>query len=215
MYGFVIPNAGIALITSLLAGEKLTLTRCMVGAGKIPADVDPATLTDLVQPVAQATSTVPSVSENQMKMMVEYRNDLNDGLETGFWLSEFGVFARGKDGAEVLLYYGGLDDYPQWVNPYTQGAIDVRRFPILIGVSHACTVVLEYHAGAFITADDIKNKYVERSGDSMEGNLIMCENATVTGIPDPIEGTDAVPLVYLQHRLQSLHTSFQNLIQGG
>ena len=57
MYGFIVPNAGRDLITSLLAGEQLILTRCMVGTGQVPVEVQPTTLTDLVQPIAQATST--------------------------------------------------------------------------------------------------------------------------------------------------------------
>lgn len=155
MYGFLIPNAGRDLVTTLLAGDNLILTRCMVGAGKVPEGVEPATLTDLVQPVAQATSTIPLVTKNQMDMTVEYRNDLNGGLENGFYLSEFGVFARGKDGAEVMIYYGCLDDHPQWVQAHTQGAVEVRRFPIAVGVSNTVEVHLEYHADAFMTAENV------------------------------------------------------------
>ncbi|MBS5166311.1 MAG: hypothetical protein KHY77_11220, partial [Butyricicoccus pullicaecorum] len=76
MYGFLIPKVGIELLTTLLAGETLTITRCMVGSGKVPEGVEPSALTDLVQPVAQATSTVPLVTKNQIDMTVEYRNDL-------------------------------------------------------------------------------------------------------------------------------------------
>ena len=65
MYGFIVPNAGRDLITSLLAGEQLILTRCMVGTGQVPAEVQPTTLTDLVQPIAQATSTEPLVKGNR------------------------------------------------------------------------------------------------------------------------------------------------------
>lgn len=155
MYGFVIPQAGLALLTTLLAGETLTLTRCMVGAGQVPEGVEPTTLTDLVQPVAQATSTAPLVHGNQVDLTVEYRNDLNGGLETGFYLSEFGIFARGRDGAEVLVYYGSLGDYPQWVPPAAQGAVEVRRFPVAIGVANAPEVVLDYNAAAFLTAEDV------------------------------------------------------------
>ena len=84
MYGFIVPNAGRDLITSLLAGEQLILTRCMVGTGQVPAEVQPTTLTDLVQPIAQATSTEPLVKGNQVDFTIEYRNDLNGGLDSGF-----------------------------------------------------------------------------------------------------------------------------------
>ncbi len=112
-------------------------------------------LTDLVQPVAQATSTVPLVTKNQIDMTVEYRNDLNGGLETGFYLSEFGVFARNQAGAEVMIYYACFDDHPQWVQAHTGGAVEVRRFPIAVGVSNTVEVHLDYHADAFMTAENV------------------------------------------------------------
>ena len=143
------------LLTGLLAGDTLTITRCMVGTGQVPAETQPTALTDLVAPIAQATSTQPLVHGQQVDFTIEYRNDLQGGLESGFYLREFGVFARAKDGADVMIYYGNLGDYPQWVQPYTQGAVEVRRFPVAIGVSNAPTVILEYNADAFMTAEDV------------------------------------------------------------
>lgn len=155
MYGFIIPAKGMELLTGLLAGDTLTITRCMVGTGQVPAETQPTALTDLVQPISQATSTQPLVHGQQVDFTIEYRNDLHGGLESGFYLREFGVFARAKDGADVMIYYGNLGDYPQWVQPYTQGAVEVRRFPVAIGVSNAPTVILEYNADAFMTAEDV------------------------------------------------------------
>ena len=155
MYGFIIPAKGMELLTGLLAGDTLTITRCMVGTGQVPAETQPTALTDLVQPIAQATSTQPLVHGQQVDFTIEYRNDLHGGLESGFYLREFGVFARAKNGADVMIYYGNLGDYPQWVQPYTQGAVEVRRFPVAIGVSNAPTVILEYNADAFMTAEDV------------------------------------------------------------
>lgn len=156
MYGFLIPAKGRELIASLLAGDTLTITRCMVGEGAPQEGVEPAELTDLVKPIAQATSTAPIVNRQQVDLTVEYRNDLNGGLENGFYLSEFGIFARGKNGAEVLIYYACLGDYPQYVQPYKEGgAVDVRRFPIAIGVSNTQNVHLDYSADAFLTAENL------------------------------------------------------------
>ena len=108
MYGFIIPAKGMELLTGLLAGDTLTITRCMVGTGQVPAETQPTALTDLVQPIAQATSTQPLVHGKQVDFTIQYRNDLHGGLENGFYLREFGVFARDKSGAEVMIYYGNL-----------------------------------------------------------------------------------------------------------
>ena len=59
-------------------------------------------------PVAAATSTVPTYDGASVKMIVEYRSDLNGGLDEGFWLNEFGIYAYDPDEGEVLIYYGCL-----------------------------------------------------------------------------------------------------------
>ncbi len=41
---------------------------------------------------------------------------------------------------------------PQWVQAHTGGAVEVRRFPIAVGVSNTVEVHLDYHADAFMTA---------------------------------------------------------------
>ena len=102
------------LLAKLGTGEQLQITRIMVGKGELAEGQNPADFTDLVQPVAQATSTLPLVKENTLSFIVEYRNDLNGGLEEGFWLKEFGVFAQDGEN-EILLYYATLGDFPQYV----------------------------------------------------------------------------------------------------
>ena len=152
-YGFVITRQGLDLITKLLIPTDLILTRIMVGNGKTDSTSDPANFTDLISPMAQGTSTVPVVQNHQLEFTVEYRNDLNGGLTTGFWLNEFGIFAQDPDLGEILLYYANLGDYPQWVHPFVMGALDVRRYPVSIGLSNDANVILQYPANAFITSE--------------------------------------------------------------
>lgn len=155
IYGFTPTNAGRTLIAGLLAGETLTITKTMVGSGK-PASLDAmAALTDLVEPVAQATSTTPVHSANAVTLTVEYRSDLNGGLKEGFYINEYGIFAKTATSAETLIFYGCLGDHPQWVYPYSPGvAPDVRDFPVKIQISSEVEVQIDYHADAFITAEE-------------------------------------------------------------
>lgn len=154
-YGFFVPAAGRSYIAGLMAGETLEISRIMVGSGKPATLEDMASLTDLVAPVAQGTSTEPLRKGDSVEMVVEYRSDLNGGLSTGFWLNEFGVFAMDGDD-EVMIYYGCLGDFPQWVSAYNDGAIDVRRYPVSLKVSADVEVVISYPAMAFMTADDVE-----------------------------------------------------------
>ena len=156
-YGCTITRRGRNLITKIMAEKMpLTLTRTMVGSGICPEGVFPGDLEDLVEPVAAATSNEPMYDEDTVHMTIEYRSDLNGGLDHGFWIREFGVYAKDLDGEEVLLYYGTLGDYPQWVSAYSKNGVDTRRFPISITVGEGATVIIDYSPEAFMTAEDVK-----------------------------------------------------------
>lgn len=155
LYGFTPTNAGRGLIASLLAGETLTITRAMVGSGKPDSLAAMAALTDLVAPVARATSTTPVRTEDAVSLTVEYRSDMNGGLQEGFSINEYGLFAKTAESAETLIFYGCLGDHPQWVYPYSPGvAPDVRDYPVKIQISSEVNVQIDYHADAFITAEE-------------------------------------------------------------
>ena len=155
-YGGTVTVKGRDLISHLLTGETIELTRIVVGSGEMPEGVEPIDMEDLVTPVALASSTVPTVKDGVLSMTVEYRNDMNGGLETGFWLREFGIFAKtdAEDAEEILLYYATLGDSPQPVNAYTDNRIDTRRYPISIALALDAKVTVVYNPGAFITAED-------------------------------------------------------------
>lgn len=155
-YGFAVTDKGRNLIAKLVAGKQLSLSRIMVGSGSCPDDTEPRALTDLVEPVAAATSTVPVYDGASVKMIVEYRSDLNGGLERGFWLREFGVYAFDPDDGEVLIYYGCLGDYPQWVSAASETGVDVRRFPVAIVIGDDSGVEVDYSCEAWITSEDLK-----------------------------------------------------------
>ena len=155
LYGFTPTTAGRGLLASLLAGQTLTITRAMVGSGKPDSLEAMAGLTDLVAPVARATSTTPVRTGDAVSLTVEYRSDMNGGLQEGFSINEYGLFAKTADSAETLIFYGCLGDHPQWVYPYTPGvAPDIRDYPVKIQISSEVNVQINFHADAFITAEE-------------------------------------------------------------
>lgn len=165
-YGGTVTVKGRNLITSLIAGETIELTRIMVGTGAMPEGVEPIDMTDLVSPIAEATSTVPIVEDEVLRMTVEYRNDLNGGLKEGFWLREFGIYAKTENSEEILLYYATLGDSPQPVNAYKDNRIDIRRYPLVIALAFTDDVEVKYDPGSFVTAgevDDLVDSKVKSS----------------------------------------------------
>ena len=154
MYGFVITTAGEAMLARAAAGEALVLDAVMVGRGVVESAAAAKALNTLIDPVAAATSTAPAVSGNQISMTVEYRNDLNGGVEAGFALSEFGISAHVGDDPAALLYYGSLGDAPQPVKPASEG-LDVHRFPVAIAVTGEVSVTLGFPTEGFLTEEDL------------------------------------------------------------
>lgn len=158
-YGFAITDKGRHLIAKLVAGKQLELSRIMVGSGSCPDNTKPRTLTNLINPVAAATSTIPVYDGASVQMIVEYRSNLNGGLDHGFWLREFGIYANDPDEGEVLIYYGSLGDYPQWVSAASTTGVDVRRFPVTIVIGDDSGVAVNYSCEAWITAEDLDAYY--------------------------------------------------------
>lgn len=169
-YGFVITNAGQRLIAKLAAGKKLALSRVVVGSGSADEGDNIRELTDLVMPVAEAASSLPVYNGSTVQMQVEYRSDMNGGLQQGFWLNEFGIFAIDPDDGEILLYYGTLGDYPQYVTPSDHG-VDVRRFPVCIFIGEGKGVTVQYNCSSFMTAEDMKEYVTAEVMPDIEGNI--------------------------------------------
>lgn len=225
MYGFVITTAGESMLARASAGETLTITGVQVGKGVVASAAAAKALTALVDFVANATSSEPAVSGSQLSMIVEYRNDLGGGLDEGFDLSEFGIFASVGDDSAALLYYASLGDAPQPVQPESAG-LDVHRFPVAVAVTGELTVTLDYPAGAFVSADELDGyipitqkgaaggvaslgsdgkipegqlpsmDYLPTAGGTMTGAIAMGGNK-ITGLAAPTENADAATKKYV------------------
>ena len=171
-YGFVITEAGNSLLASMVAGQTLTITKAVMGEGTADNAEAARQLTNLITPGPEATSTTPTVDGNSVNMIVEYRSDLNGGLQEGFWIGEFGIFGKVGDGAETMIGYGSLGDAKQYVSAYVSGtAPDVRRYPISITVTTGIQVDVNYPAEAWMTAEDVADYFNETLKPDLEDGL--------------------------------------------
>ena len=171
-YGFVITEAGNSLLASMVAGQTLTITKAVMGEGTADNAEAARQLTNLITPGPEATSTTPTVDGNAVNMIVEYRSDLNGGLQEGFWIGEFGIFGKVGDGAETMIGYGSLGDAKQYVSAYVSGtAPDVRRYPISITVTTGIQVDVNYPAEAWMTAEDVADYFNGTLKPDLENGL--------------------------------------------
>lgn len=189
------------------AGETLTLTGVKAGSGTVSSETAAKALTGLVSVECDGTSSAPAVSGGQVSMIVEIRNDVEGGLDTGFLLSEFGVFAKVGDDQPALLYYAALGgDKAQQVLAYSEG-LDVHRFPVAIAVTGEIAVTLGYPAGAFVTQEELEaslaqldmSGFVQKAGDTMTGPLVLPG--------DPTASLQAAPKQYVDSVASTLNTA--------
>ena len=171
-YGFVITEAGNSLLASMVAGQTLTITKAVMGEGTADNAEAARKLTNLITPGPEATSTEPTVDGNNVNMIVEYRSDLNGGLQEGFWIGEFGIFGKVGNGAETMIGYGSLGDAKQYVSAYVAGAApDVRRYPVSITVTTGIQVDVAYPAEAWMTAEDVAEYFNQTLKPDLEESL--------------------------------------------
>ena len=114
-------------------------------------------------------------------MTIEYRSDLNGGLKEGFWLREFGVYAKTAETEEILLYYATLGDSPQPVNPLKDGRVDIRRYPISISLALDLNVQVMYNPGAFVSSADAQKIIEQMVNEKIKS--VSCSVSTTITIP--------------------------------
>ena len=171
-YGFVITNAGNNLLNNMVAGEKLTITKVVMEKGTAESAEAARQLTAPIDPGPDGTSTKPTVEGNAVSLIVEYRSDLNGGLNEGFWIGGFAVYGKTDTSAEIMMYYGSLGDKKQYVSAYVSGtAPDVRRYPVSITVKDGIKVDVSYPAEAWMTAEDVADYFNGTLKPDLEGNL--------------------------------------------
>jgi len=156
--GLAITTAGRALLVKLAAtGRVLTLTRVVFGSGKLPTDTTIADFqnqTALVAPIVEGTSTTPIFENDALSMVLEFRSDMHGGLDHDISINEYGVYASDPDGADVLLLYGNLGDYPDTVAAYQPGVITTRGYPLSITITSVPDVRIDFTASAFLTSQE-------------------------------------------------------------
>lgn len=156
MDGTIITKKGIQLLVKLMATEgMLKITRVSVGTGILPNGYDPASLLDIVQykmdgmiaeckadgDIAQITMQISSV-----------------GIETGFTMTEMGVFAEDPDIGEILYAYLDMREDPQYV--YAEGGAAQKFIEITldIAISEATKVTTYINPSSMITRKEFEEE---------------------------------------------------------
>ena len=113
MNGTIVTKKGLHLITKLMAAKKTFIfTRAAVGTGKLLPNYDPSMMLDLIEYKMDGdiTSCIAYAEEASATFQVS-----SVGIETGFFISEAGLYAEDPDEGEILYAYADMSSDPQYI----------------------------------------------------------------------------------------------------
>jgi len=128
--GTVITNQGIRLLAKLAAsGNSLNFTRAAAGSGSIPGGTDPQDMEDLTTWKKDGQIVSCSASEDTASIVIQVTSE---GVNTGFTVTEMGLYAEDPDEGEILYSYLDLTEDPQYI--YAEGSAVVKFMEMTINV---------------------------------------------------------------------------------
>nr|DAN54017.1 MAG TPA: tail fiber protein [Caudoviricetes sp.] len=115
--GYVLTEAGRELLAKGLSGEKIEFTKMQIGDGV--SSTDARSMSSLVNPKKDLNIISIRAEGGQCKLGALLSNK---DLQTGFYIKELGVFARGNDNIEKLYAYNTSPN-PDFIPPFSSNNI--------------------------------------------------------------------------------------------
>lgn len=160
MAGTVITKKGLQLIAKLVAsGTALTFTRASVGTGFIPSGYDPKNMTDLDNYKMEGLISSCSSSADEASIIMQISSM---GVETGFTITETGLFATDPDEGEILYAYLDLSKDPQYVYAEDSAISKFVEMTLVVKVGSVERVTAYLNPESLVTRDgDISETVIE------------------------------------------------------
>ena len=160
MAGTVITKKGLQLIAKLVAsGTALTFTRVSVGTGSVPAGYDPGNITDLNNYKMDGSISSCSFLGDEASIIMQISSL---GVETGFTITETGLFATDPDEGEILYSYLDLSKDPQYVYEENSAISKFVEMTLVVKVGTVERVTAQLNPHSLLTRDgDISDTSIE------------------------------------------------------
>lgn len=156
MTGTVITKKGMQLLIKVLASETmLKFTRIEVGTGGLPAGYDPANMVRLNRYKMDAMIAKCKADGDVAKITMQLGSQ---GIESGFIMSEIGIYAEDPDVGDILYAYLDLQDDPQYI--YAEGgqAQKFLMFTLEVAIEEAAKVAAYINPEGLITRAEFERE---------------------------------------------------------
>ena len=149
--GTVVTRKGLQLITKLVASETaLTFTRVAIGTGKVPGGYDPGSMTGLNEYKMDGSIASHSASGDEASVVMQISSI---GVETGFTITEAGLFATDPDEGEILYAYLDMSADPQYMYPANNAISKFIEMTLVVKIGEVQSVTAVINPGSLVTKE--------------------------------------------------------------
>lgn len=183
----VLTKQGLKLQAKVDAGSRMQLTKCMLGSGTLSSGQSLENLTGLITPVQTLSIASISYSENNGACAITAVTD-NSNVSTGYYLREFGIFARDPNDGEIL-YAVAQDANPDYIPPSGTSAVVSQEIGVALSFSNAANVTAQVNTSAIATVTYVNNYVTSAVADLKDMTGATAARPGVHGlVPAPAAG---------------------------
>ena len=153
----VLTKQGLKLQAKVDAGKAMQLTKCRLGSGTIGSGQQLEDLTELVAPVQTLPIASVTYSDDSHACIISAVTD-NSTVTTGYYLREFGIYAKDPDDGEIL-YAVASDSEPDFIPAKGTSTVISQEIGVALTFANAANVTAAVNTSATATISYV-NTYV-------------------------------------------------------
>lgn len=153
----VLTKQGLKLQAKVDAGNAMQLTKCRLGSGTIGSGQQLEDLTELVVPVQTLPIASVTYSDDSHACIISAVTD-NSTVTTGYYLREFGIYAKDPDDGEIL-YAVASDSEPDFIPAKGTSTVISQEIGVALTFANASNVTAAVNTSATATISYV-NTYV-------------------------------------------------------
>lgn len=153
----VLTKQGLKLQAKVDTGNAMQLTKCRLGSGMIGSGQQLEDLTELVAPVQTLPIASVTYSDDSHACIISAVTD-NSTVTTGYYLREFGIYAKDPDDGEIL-YAVASDSEPDFIPAKGTSTVISQEIGVALTFANAANVTAAVNTSATATISYV-NTYV-------------------------------------------------------
>ena len=186
-----ITDVGRNLLADVQAGAVFIPTKIVIGSGELPTGKTPATMTDVVEPVANLVINKKERTPDGKAIYGAMYT--NKDIAVAFYFRELALYARAEyrdeNGAviqevpECMYSYGNAGNSADYMPAYSTSTVVERQMDLLVYVGNDTTIDLTIESGVYVTRAEF-----EQAMEYAGGGLVIMPTGEEVPVEERKEG---------------------------